>query len=538
MSDTISKAIRFVLLGDDKSATNALKNTGKAFTKTGGQASGMGGKIRAAGAVVGTALVAAGAAAVKFGNDSIAKYKKVAGETLALKRITGMTAEDASRLGFSFKQSGVDVGAGTKALQIFSKNVAAAASGSKTQAAALDGLGIKYKDAAGKVKPMADLMPQLADRFSTMADGPEKSALAMKLFGKSGTAMLPFLNKGAAGLGELAKKSDEFGNTLSDKQLQALKDSKQAQRDWDAAMDGLQTTLGAYLLPLLTQGAQFLNTYMVPAFEGITHSIDSNQDAFTALGNIFRWVWNKILLPVVKAFIWAGAEITKVYGSALVAIGKATGNHDLEVLGETMTRNAQAAEDWGNSLQEIPDQVKPKISVNDDVTKPVKDIDKKIQSIKDKIVKAKAKGDTKAVDDLQTKLDQLKDKKITITAEVEAAHNPKVILKVGGKTGTIKIGVLARGGRAIARQPYLVGEKGPELWMPDTAGYMLNAARTAALARASLPVGGRSAVATVMNTFNINVSATPGTDRVALGIEIRELLRAAQAAHGRELNIG
>ena len=333
MSDTISKAIKFVLLGDDKSATNALKNTGKAFTKTGGQASGMGGKIRAAGAVVGTALVAAGAAAVKFGNDSIAKYKKVAGETLALKRITGMTAEDASRLGFSFKQSGVDVGAGTKALQIFSKNVAAAASGSKTQAAALDGLGIKYKDAAGKVKPMADLMPQLADRFSTMADGPEKSALAMKLFGKSGTAMLPFLNKGAAGLGELAKKSDEFGNTLSDKQLQALKDSKQAQRDWDAAMDGLQTTLGAYLLPLLTQGAQFLNTYMVPAFEGITHSIDSNQDAFNALGNIFRWVWNKILLPVVKAFIWAGAEITKVYGSALVAIGKATGNHDLEVLG-------------------------------------------------------------------------------------------------------------------------------------------------------------------------------------------------------------
>lgn len=36
-----------------------------------------------------------------------------------------------------------------------------------------------------------------------MPDGAEKSALAMQLFGKNGMAMLPFLNKGAAGIQEL-----------------------------------------------------------------------------------------------------------------------------------------------------------------------------------------------------------------------------------------------------------------------------------------------------------------------------------------------
>ena len=40
---------------------------------------------------------------------------------------------------------------------------------------------------------------QIADRFAGMADGAEKNALAIKLLGRSGTELIPFLNRGFGG---------------------------------------------------------------------------------------------------------------------------------------------------------------------------------------------------------------------------------------------------------------------------------------------------------------------------------------------------
>jgi phage-related tail protein len=64
--------------------------------------------------------------------------------------------------------------------------------------------------------------------------------------------MLPFLNKGADGVKELMQQSDKLGNTLSGKDLQAVKDNTKAKREWHATIQGLQIQLGRYLFPALT----------------------------------------------------------------------------------------------------------------------------------------------------------------------------------------------------------------------------------------------------------------------------------------------
>lgn len=270
-------------------------------------------------------LLAGAAAVVKFGKDSIKTFTNVAGETSKLSRITGLGAEDASRLGFEMKMSGIDAQAGSKGLTMFAKNVvkmsesdkagkiAAAAkanairlqiaslekAGPKTanyaarmadlhkklnmastashlNTSALGELGLKYTDAKGKVLPMADLLPKVADKFAKMPAGPERTALAMKLFGKQGADMLPFLTKGSAGLAELAAKSDAYGHTLTGSNLDALKQSKAAQRDWSAALEGVRIQFGAQLLPLLTAGATTLTSQLIPAITSTAKFLGEN----------------------------------------------------------------------------------------------------------------------------------------------------------------------------------------------------------------------------------------------------------------------
>lgn len=73
---------------------------------------------------------------------------------------------------------------------------------------ALRAAGIDAKDADGAMR-------QLADLFSKMPDGVEKSALASSLFGsKLGTELIPMLNLGAEGLDKSAVASLRFGEAM------------------------------------------------------------------------------------------------------------------------------------------------------------------------------------------------------------------------------------------------------------------------------------------------------------------------------------
>ena len=419
-----------------KGVGGVLKNA----TAEAGGLKGMVGKVGIGMAAMGAAAVAAGVAiAIKFGADSVATFKKVAGEVSKLKRVTGLTTEDASRLAFSFKQTGVDAEKGTKGMQILAKNLTNAADGGKKAAAMAKLLGTGFTDASGKVLPMSKLMPKLADRFASMPDGAKKTALAMKLFGKSGTDLLPFLNKGAAGMKELADKSDKFGNTLSDKQLDALKRSKAAQRDWDASMQGLQVTLGANLLPLLTQGAEMINQVAVPAFQGMAEWVHKNEGMFTALGNILRWVWNTILLPGIKLAVTGLTSLATPLALAIEGMGKLTGNKDLENFGAGMRNAITDTQRFVDGLQGIPDEVAPTITAKDQASSEVKKIDKRIKSLKGKVVEAKAKGNTKEVERLQREIRKLKNKKIDIEARVRQTGPRTISIRaIGG--GKYKVG--------------------------------------------------------------------------------------------------
>ena len=74
--------------------------------------------------------------------------------------------------------------------------------------------GITATDANGA-------MMQLADLFKAMPDPVQRTALAVQLFGKAGQDMLPMLMQGSAGLKEAQDKADAYGRKMAELAPQA-----------------------------------------------------------------------------------------------------------------------------------------------------------------------------------------------------------------------------------------------------------------------------------------------------------------------------
>lgn len=273
-------ALAFDILARDR-ASKEIQHVGDAAEKTGGKLGGLGKALGTAAKVGGTAFLAVGAAATAFAAKSASTFKTVGGEVLKLQRYTGATAEEASRLRFAAKQSGIDVETMTKSIGLLSKNLA----GTK-----LDKLGLDLKDAKGHVLPLNDSLLKIADRFQKMPNGAEKTALAMQLFGKSGAQMIPFLNKGAAGIAELEKQTDKYGQVLTNGDLDSVKEATKNQRLFSAAMEGLQLQVGRYVLPIMTKFTGFLASNMPTAIAFVRGAMQKLAPTIKSIGDVIDTV--------------------------------------------------------------------------------------------------------------------------------------------------------------------------------------------------------------------------------------------------------
>lgn len=257
----------------------------------------MGGLSKLAGPLAGAFSAAA---VVKFGKDSVASFENTAKSAGSLQRQIGGSVEDASRLGHALRMSGIDANTAGVGMRNLSKHLAANDKSAKA-------LGISFRDTQGKVKPMNELLPKIAEKFKSMPAGAEKTALAMKLFGRNGLSMLPFLNKGAAGIKALAAESDKMGTTIGGKDLEAVKNITIQKRKMGEAVKGLQITIGKALYPIITKITEYFTSRFIPAFENAVKWIKENKDK---------------LLPLQKAFENLGKFISNIVVPAIVGFGK------------------------------------------------------------------------------------------------------------------------------------------------------------------------------------------------------------------------
>ena len=139
-----------------------------------------------------------------------------------LSQRTGVSIETLGQFKVAADISGSSLEGVATGLKFLNKNMVAAATGTEAAVAAFKTVGVATTEVNGTLRSADKVFLDVADRFKAMRDGPEKAALAMKIFGKSGTELIPILNLGSKeiqrfGLGigpDFANKADAFNDQL------------------------------------------------------------------------------------------------------------------------------------------------------------------------------------------------------------------------------------------------------------------------------------------------------------------------------------
>ena len=302
MSDDLTRIVRY--LADTSKAVAEINKLTDATKKAGDQMEGVGAKLsnfasflKKAGAFL---LIEESIKKVIGGIHGLIEEFDELGKTA---QGIGLTTEQLSALQYAADLAGVGAEQLTKALVSLDDKIAHVGTGTDTASKALRSFGVTGADDA------ASALDKIADGFAKMADGPEKSAIALALFGKAAAKMIPLLNGGAASLKELTDEAARFGQVITDK----VKNQAEAFNDNLARMQRTSKSVGIQL----TAG-------MLPALAALSESfVDSatTGDGFISTGKDI----GEMLLNLYGFALKASATI-QGFGKVLGAVAAAVVN--------------------------------------------------------------------------------------------------------------------------------------------------------------------------------------------------------------------
>lgn len=196
------------LFTDDTKLKQGLRMAEKSVRKFGASVSRIGLGMMAAGAAILAPLVAATKLFGSMG-DNIAK----------MATRTGFSVEALSAFKFAMERSGSNAESLEKGIRKMQQTLYQAGFGLKTYTRLLDDLGLNYATLKG-MKP-EDQFRTIVGRLANIADKSKQAAIAVQMFGRAGTGLLPMLTGGAAGMQALLDKAKELGLVMSTKDAQA-----------------------------------------------------------------------------------------------------------------------------------------------------------------------------------------------------------------------------------------------------------------------------------------------------------------------------
>ncbi len=235
------------------------------------------GKLGPAGLIAGASIAAMGVGITAL----VMPVARVGDEFFKLSQKTGVSVEALMALDYAAKLSDVSTEGLTKAMQKLSiamfDSQFEGAEGSK----ALKALGVTATDTAGQMRPTEQVLLDLADKFAAMPDGADKAALAVKIFGKEGLAIVPFLNQGREGIAGLMEEAQRLGLVMSEDVARASEVFNDNLARMSAIFEGVQRQIGAAVIPVLADFTEqvILAQGETGSFSNELQRITSNREA-------------------------------------------------------------------------------------------------------------------------------------------------------------------------------------------------------------------------------------------------------------------
>ncbi len=244
---------------------SGLRKLGSAFAEVG---SAIGNVIRT---IARFALVVGGAIAGAIA----AVYSLVLGtaragdQALETARKIGIGVEAYQELAYAAKLSGVDQATLTSTLSKLSRNMGLVALGNRAAAQGFRRLGVDVLDSNKKLRPVEDVLADVADALNKLDDPLKRNAIGAMIFGKSTAELNTLLKDGSKGLRDAAKEARRLGVVLSQDAAEASDEFMDAQERVKSALAGVRNTIGVALIPALTKLAEKLTAFLTAHREEI-----------------------------------------------------------------------------------------------------------------------------------------------------------------------------------------------------------------------------------------------------------------------------
>lgn len=203
---------------------------------------------------------------------------------------TGASVEGYQTLGNMLGEVGGSAEDAEMAFTKFNKGIAEAAAGAdKNFAGLMKKMRIPLRNAKGELVSLTDVLPDLAQAFVNTKDPATRTRMAMELWGKSGSRMIPIMLRGRDGVKAWVKEQERLGAVLGG--------------DAVGALDNLGDSFGFVGTQIRTQWASAL-AKMVPVVQPLikqlTEWIAANKELIQT--NIVSFITD--LTEAIKSVDW------------------------------------------------------------------------------------------------------------------------------------------------------------------------------------------------------------------------------------------
>lgn len=457
----------------------------------------------AAGVGKGLAKVAVGlTAAVGAVSLVVAKYVGMLDAIGKTSEKLGIDPLFLQKLRFAAEQTGVKVEALDMGLQRFIRRTAEAARGTGEAKQALEDLNISLFNSDGTLRDVESVFFDVADAIANTRDSSEQIRLAFKFFDSEGVALVTTLRDGSAGLKEFGKEAENLGllisNVTVDRAEKFADSINRVKKQINAIVAGI---LGAFLPAL-------------DALSGrLTETLRTNRDVegtFDQLGNVIKEELVEAFATLIEtigsvgqSIIDFGISVGKTLNNLSIPISILKGNfaeaeraiekmmeppetNDFE---KRMQQMANAVRNFFDSTEMATESIEKINEGNQNLLEAFPNLEKfaegfgkvfndgankfeDLSKLGEDVAKNLEDGLVNAFMNIRTGAEGLKDTMDQIAKAIisELIRIFVVQKAVGAVTGFFGIEPKASGGPVTAGRPYLVGEKGPELFVPGQSG--------------------------------------------------------------------
>lgn len=162
---------------------------------------------------------------------------------------TGVSVEAISELRYAAALSGVEFGGLEGAIRRMQRTIHSASSGLRSASSALAEIGLSVEMISAMSPDQQFEM--IAGALAGVSDATTRASLAMQIFGRSGTSVLPIVDRGADGLRAMREDARSLGITMSSDAARSAEQLADSYTRLRSALTATAAKIGASLAPML-----------------------------------------------------------------------------------------------------------------------------------------------------------------------------------------------------------------------------------------------------------------------------------------------